>query len=149
MADRVRSCRVHALSRGLIGTSVPRREDRALVAGASQFAGDVRLPGLVHLAVVRSAHAHARLRKVDTSRAAAASGLIDVFSAAEIGPWLHPLASTRPFPPDVEPYRQRALARDTVRYVGEPLAAVVAETLGGAEDAAALVEVEVEELPVV
>jgi len=119
------------------------------VAGASQFVGDVRLPGLVHLAVVRSAHAHARLRKVDTSRAAAASGLIDVFSAAEIGPWLHPLASTRPFPPDVEPYRQLALARDKVRYVGEPLAAVVAETLGEAEDAAALVEVEVEELPVV
>lgn len=102
------------------------------------------------MSVVRSQVAHGRLHNVDVTKAKLIAGVIDVFTANDVERFMKPLRPTTPFPGDLDQYRQFPLARDEVRYVGEPVAVVVAETRAIAEDAAAVVAVEVDELqPVV
>lgn len=131
--------------RRLQGSDAPRREDARLLTGRGAFVADLRLAGTVEVAFVRSPVAHARIGSVRTEEAARAPGVLRVISAAD----LHDVS---PFPdllPRLRPVRQRPLAGDRVRYVGAPVVAVVATDRYLAEDAAELVELDLEELPVV
>src|SRR5437764_765704 len=130
----------------VLGRSVPRLEDRPLVRGQGQFVGDIAFPHQLHMRVVRSPYAHALLRAVDASAALAAPGVVAVWTAADIAD-LPPIDFRDPANEALRPYRQPLLARDKLRYVGEPVAAVFATDAYLAEDAADLVTVEAEELP--
>ncbi|MBV8751977.1 MAG: xanthine dehydrogenase family protein molybdopterin-binding subunit [Hyphomicrobiales bacterium] len=128
-----------------VGRSVLRLEDRPLLTGAGRFAADISFPGQLHMRVVRSAHAHARILAVHTADAAALPGVHAIWTAADVA-HIPPIDFRLTKLVGLEPYRQRALATDRLRYVGEPVAAVFAESAYVAEDAAELVQVEVEEL---
>jgi CO/xanthine dehydrogenase Mo-binding subunit len=132
-----------------IGRSLLRVEDEPLLRGRARFVADVVLPGQLHLAVVRSTAAHAILQTVDLADARDMPGVVDAFSGSDIIEALHPLPSQRPVEPEWQPLRQAALAVDTVRYVGEPVAVVIATSRALAEDAADRVVVELDPLPVV
>lgn len=128
-----------------VGSRVPRLEDPRLLTGRGTFADDVDRPGQLHLRVVRSTVAHGRLAGVDTTAAAALPGVVAVLEGAELD--LPPIpVRLSPDRSRLEPYLQPVLARDRVRYVGEPVAAVVARDPYLAEDAAELVVVSYEEL---
>ena len=130
-----------------IGRSVLRLEDPPLVAGAGRFAGDISFPHQLHMRVVRSSHAHGNIVSVDTAAARATPGVVAVWTSADIVD-LPPIDFREGRIPALEPYRQPVLAREKVRYVGEPVAAVFAHDPYAAEDAADLVTMEIEELPV-
>lgn len=138
------------LEQALIGASLRRVEDERFLTGAGRFVGDIVLPGELAAYVVRSPHAHGIIQRIDLSAARAAPGVIGAFVAGD-------LVGLGPIPcqaavPTVEPMRvpdRFALASDRVRYVGEPLAFIVAETAVAARDAAELAVVEIEALPAV
>ncbi|MFL5051863.1 MAG: xanthine dehydrogenase family protein molybdopterin-binding subunit [Xanthobacteraceae bacterium] len=130
-----------------IGRSVQRLEDPPLVIGRGRFAGDISFPHQLHMRVVRSNHAHARIVSIDVAEARALPGVFAVWTAADIAD-VPPVDFREGRIEKLEPYRQPVLAPDRVRYVGEPVAAVFAEDPYVAEDAADLVDIEVEELPV-
>ncbi|MDE0057296.1 MAG: xanthine dehydrogenase family protein molybdopterin-binding subunit [Defluviicoccus sp.] len=132
-----------------LGKPLARIEDRPLVTGRGRYAADIDFPGQLHMRVVRSPHAHAELLGVDAEAALAVAGVRAVWSAADIA-GIPPID----FRADrqvaaLKPYRQHVLARDRVRYVGEPVAAVFAETPYIAEDAAELVGLDLEPLPAI
>jgi aerobic carbon-monoxide dehydrogenase large subunit len=104
---------------------------------------------MLHAAIVRSTIAHARIVRVDVTAARSFEGVVDCFGSAEIGAFLRPLPCRVPPPPALEPFVQLPLASGRVRYVGEPVAVVVATSRYVAEDAAELVEVEYEPLPAI
>jgi CO/xanthine dehydrogenase Mo-binding subunit len=128
-----------------VGRSVLRLEDRPLLTGAGRFAADISFPGQLHMRVVRSPYAHARIVAVHTAEAAALPGVHAIWTAADVD-HIPPIGFRLTKLVGLEPYRQRVLATDRLRYVGEPIAAVFAESAYVAEDAAELVQVEVEEL---
>jgi carbon-monoxide dehydrogenase large subunit len=130
-----------------IGQSVERLEDPPLVRGRGRFAADISFPHQLCLRVVRSNHAHGRIVSIDVSAARALPGVVAVWTAADITD-VPPIDFREGRIPALEPYRQPVLAIDKVRYVGEPVAAVFAEDPYVAEDAADLVTMEVEELPI-
>ncbi len=144
---------------GGIGKFVQRKEDLRLLTGKGHYVADVRLPGTTYAVLVRSPHAHARIRKIDKSAAERAPGVVAVLTGAEfIADGLH-LMDHKPSlvgPPDVTVtvrpgfttfiHGQPMLPADKVRYVGEPVAIVVAETIDQAKDGAELVEVDYEVL---
>src|SRR5438552_3718573 len=134
-----------AFARRVFGRSVPRLEDRPLVRGQGQFVGDIAFPHQLHMQVVRSPYAHALLRGIDRSVALAAPGVVSVWTAADIAD-LPPIDFRDPANEALRPYRQPLLARDRLRYVGEPVAAVFATDAYVAEDAADLVPIDAEEL---
>ncbi len=131
-----------------IGRSVKRLEDLPLITGRGRFAADISFPNQVYMRVVRSPFAHGKLGPIDLSEALAQEGVVaiwtgkDVVDIPHIGFRLTKLA-------DLEPYRQTILAQDRVRYVGEPIAVVFAESQAQAEDAAEVVFAEIDDLPVV
>src|SRR6202050_3390273 len=129
-----------------VGRSVPRLEDPPLVTGRGLFAADVSFAHQVYMRVVRSAHAHGRVVSIDTNPAKAASGVVAVWTAADVAD-IPPIGFRLTRIEGLDPYRQPILAKDQVRYVGEPVAVVFATDAYLAEDAADLVSVEVEELP--
>jgi carbon-monoxide dehydrogenase large subunit len=134
------------------GQPVKRNEDARLLRGRAQFIDDVNLPGMLHAAFVRSPHAHARLRSVDTAPAFAHEGVVAVYTAADLGEYWKPGPIVVP-PPPVEgavfnERTQGPLVKDKARHVGEPVAMVVATNRYVAEDAAADVLVDWEPLPV-
>jgi carbon-monoxide dehydrogenase large subunit/6-hydroxypseudooxynicotine dehydrogenase subunit gamma len=130
-----------------IGQSVERLEDPPLVRGRGRFAADISFPHQLHMRIVRSNHAHGRIVAIDADAARALPGVVAVWTAADIADV--PPVDFREGPiPSLAPFRQPVLATDKVRYVGEPVAAVFAEDPYVAEDAADLVAVTVEELPV-
>jgi carbon-monoxide dehydrogenase large subunit len=143
-----------APARFAVGQPVPRTEDPVLLRGEGRYTDDLNLPGQASAVVVRSRVAHGVLRGVDADAARAMPGVLAVLTGADLdaagigrmpnhvfgqnrdgAPWPHP--------------RQLALATDRVRYVGDPVAFVVAETVAHAKDAAEAVVAEVEELPAV
>ena len=134
----------------ILGSSIKRREDPDLLTGKGKYTDDLTLPGMTQVVIVRSPHAHARIRSVDTSAAAAAPGVVAVFTGQEIADseiggvvpvgWLLPGLKTPAHP---------ILAVDTVRYVGDGVAVVVAENRYQAQDAAELVAVDYEPLAAV
>ena len=133
-------------TRGWIGRALPRAEDERFLRGEAQYVGDLSLPGMLHAAFVRSVYAHGRLLGVDADAARALPGVRAVLTASE-------MEGLAPFPlvgregAELAPVAHPVLARGRVRYVGEPVALVVADTPEQAADAAEWVAVEVEELP--
>lgn len=132
----------------LVGESVPRIEDERLLRGVGRFVDDVDIPGQLHMHVVRADVAHARIGAVHTGEAASSPGVRAVVTGEQIGDV--PLIPLRlDFGVELDPFLQPALALGRVRYVGEPVAVVVADDAYAAEDAAGRVEVEYEPLSVV
>ena len=133
----------------VFGTAIRRREDPRLIMGRGTYTDDIRLPGMVHVAFVRSPHAHARIVRIDASRAWAVPGVVAVWTAADLA-GLGPLSTAWLIPDaQLKTVTRPLLARDRVRFVGEPVAMVVAEDRYAAFDAAERVEVEYEVLPAV
>jgi aerobic carbon-monoxide dehydrogenase large subunit len=130
----------------VIGRSLERLEDRPLVMGRGEFAGDVAFPHMLHLRLVRSAHAHGRLVSIEASAALALPGVAAVWTSADVAE-VPPIDFRLSRIEGLAPYRQPILARERVRYVGEPVAAVFAGDPYVAEDAADLVIIEVDDLP--
>ena len=134
-----------------IGKAVKRREDNRFLTGKGKYTDDLSLPGMTHLAFVRSPYAHARIVNIDTAPAQAAPGVVAVYTGADCGNYSVPCGwqvnfkngDTMKEPP------HPLLALDKVRHLGEGVAVVIADTLQQARDAAELVEVEYEELPAV
>lgn len=140
-----------------VGRSLPRREDDRLLRGEGRFVADIRLPGELHVAFVRSPMAHARIGSVAASRALALPGVHGVFVPGDFpaGP-LPPFLWDTPPPklvealhPHLRPCHPPLLPRERALYVGQAVAAVLAEDRYAAEDAAELVDVEYEPLPAV
>jgi carbon-monoxide dehydrogenase large subunit/6-hydroxypseudooxynicotine dehydrogenase subunit gamma len=129
-----------------IGQSVARLEDPPLVTGRGQFAGDINFPHQLTMRIVRSAHAHGRIKAIDPAAARALPGVFAVWTADDI-PEVPPIDFREGSIPALDPYRQPVLAKERVRYVGDPVAAVFAVDAYTAEDAADLVTVEIDELP--
>jgi carbon-monoxide dehydrogenase large subunit len=135
---------------GWIGESLERREDLRLVTGRGEFFADVSVPGCLHLCFVRSMHAHACIKAIDTSVAEAMPGVVAVLTGSELSEEMQGQKIPVLLPAFQAKYRQYwPLAVDEVYFHGEPVAAVVAEDKYLAEDAAAEVVVDYEELPVV
>jgi carbon-monoxide dehydrogenase large subunit len=134
-----------------VGTSVKRIEDEPLIRGRGRFLDDLQFPGMLHVAFVRSPHAHALVRRIDGTAAAGMPGVHAVLTLADLSPQLSqerlPLQfRSAQLPPDITPF---VLAKDEVCFVGEAVAMVAADTRYLAEDAAALVAVDYEPLPAV
>ncbi len=132
----------------LVGTPVPRKEDRRLLLGQARFVADIALPRMLHMAVVRSDHAHALIKGIDITAAASAAGVRLVLTGADLSDSVGPLPSID-LAGEGNAALQRVLATDRVRFVGEPVAVVVAEDPFMAADAAALIEIAYQPLPVV
>ncbi|MBI3064402.1 MAG: xanthine dehydrogenase family protein molybdopterin-binding subunit [Deltaproteobacteria bacterium] len=132
----------------LVGARVKRREDPSLIRGLGQYVDDVRLPGLLHVAILRSPHAHARIKSLDTDAARRHPGVVAVFTGAELRDQIGALPTTADNPTLRIP-KHYVLAVDKVCYVGEGVAAVVAEDRYRARDALDLIDVQYEPLPAV
>lgn len=130
-----------------VGKSVTGLNNRQLAAGKGMFVADVQLPGMVHLAVVRSPFPHARIRSVDVTEAEALEGVLCVITGEEVRRETNPIpGSWEPSDMGAKEVDWYALAPERVRFVGEAVAAVVAETPYAAREAADLVAVDYEEL---
>jgi carbon-monoxide dehydrogenase large subunit len=138
----LRDASLSAMERSQVGSSVKRREDVRLLTGTAQFVDDIHVPNVHHAHFVRSKHAHARIKRVDLTRAMATSGVVLALSGEEC-------RDLMAFPRGVKAMKIPLLAADRVRFVGEPIALIVADTPYRAEDAGDLVEVEYDPLPVV
>ncbi|MBC3191787.1 xanthine dehydrogenase family protein molybdopterin-binding subunit [Pseudonocardia sp. C8] len=130
-----------------VGARVPRVEDPRFLAGGHGYLDDITRPGLLHAAFVRSPHAHARIRSVDTTEAAAVPGVVGVFTADDLQ-GVQPIVTALDRP-EATPVSRSALAKDKVRFVGDVVAVVVARSRYLAEDGADLVDVDYEPLPAV
>lgn len=130
---------------GPIGSHVLRREDAPLLTGLARFVDDLAPPGCLHVKLVRSSLAHAKIRSIDTAEAAGMTGVVAVLTAADlpVKPQIPPVEH-----PDVVNVARYALAVDKVRFAGEAVAAVVATSPYLAEDAREAVRVDMEPLPV-
>ncbi|EWT06680.1 xanthine dehydrogenase [Intrasporangium chromatireducens Q5-1] len=132
----------------MIGGSARRVEDPVLLRGRGRFAADSTVSGQLHLRVVRAGVAHGLLRGIDTTAALAVPGVAAVWTAVDVAD-LPPIDFRLTALDEQRPYRQPVLARTRVRYVGEPVAVVLASSEYVAEDAAELVEVDIDPLPAV
>jgi carbon-monoxide dehydrogenase large subunit len=131
-----------------VGASIKRREDPNLVRGLGQYVDDVKLPGILHVAILRSPYAHARIRKLGTDAARRLAGVVVVRTGADLRDKIGTLPTTADNPTLRIP-AHRILAMEKTCYLGEPVAAVVAENRYIARDALDLIEVDYEALPVV
>src|SRR5687768_17188564 len=130
-----------------VGSSVKRGEDPRLIAGRGRFVDDVTLPRLVHVAFVRSVHAHATLRAVDVDAAVGAPGVAAVLTGDDTARLCTPYRGILLHYKGMKTGAMLPLARERVRNVGEPIVAIAAETRALADDAATLVRVEYDPLP--
>src|SRR2546426_1935885 len=132
-----------------LGARIKRREDPRLITGTATYVDDVVPPGLLHVAIVRSPHAHARIAAIDVKKARAAAGVVAVWTGEDVAARCGPL----PIGPRIRdmkvPKRYPLVIDGVVRHVGDPVAAVVATDLAAAGDAADLVEVTYEPLAAV
>src|SRR5918993_4471945 len=131
-----------------VGASVQRLEDPPLIRGQGRFAADVSFPHQLYMRIVRSPYAHARILNIDTAAARRASGVHTIWTSADIAD-VPPIDVRLTKIEGLDPYRQPVLARGRVRYVGEPVAVIFAVDPYLAEDAADLVELDIEPLSVV
>lgn len=146
------------MAQSVLGAPIKARENPAMLRGDAKYTADITLPGMLHMALLRSPHAHALIRHIDTSKAAGMPGVVRVITAADLEGKMMPLPCVwipggvdSHFPP--HPYglpgAGYALAIDKVRFVGDALAAVIAETRYQAYDALEMIQVDYELLPVV
>jgi carbon-monoxide dehydrogenase large subunit len=132
-----------------VGSPVERLEDLRFLRGRGQYVDDLTRKDLLHAAILRSAVAHGRIRSIDTAAALAISGVHAVITAADMGGCV-PIIPMRLQPlPEFHPFEQPVIASDKVRYVGEPIAVVVADSPAIAEDALAAIALDIEPLPAV
>jgi len=137
------------MSTRIFGSGIRRREDPRLITGQGKYTDDMVLPGMVHMAFVRSPYAHAHIKSIDTSSAKAAPGVVAVYTGEDlVGLGTVPCAWLIPNS-DLKTPAHPALAKDKVRYVGDGVAIVIAENRYQAQDAAELVQVEYEVLDAV
>ncbi|AJY76162.1 xanthine dehydrogenase family protein molybdopterin-binding subunit [Paenibacillus beijingensis] len=130
-----------------IGASVKRLEDYRLVTGKGQYVGDLQFPDQCEAFIIRSPHAHAKIISIDTGEASRLEGVMLILTAADLPEDLNPIPMRLSPDPILEKALQFPLAKDRVRYVGDPIAVVVAANRYVAEDAADLIKVEYEVLP--
>ena len=138
------------MSSRIFGSGIRRREDPRLITGSAIYTGDITLPGMVHAVMLRSTHAHARITRIDTSGAAAAPGVVAVYTGTDTEGALQPVPCAWLLPDaglKIAPYP--CIAKDVVHYTGDIVAVVVAERLYQAHDALELIEVDYEPLPAV
>src|SRR5580698_8381220 len=129
-----------------VGQPIERLEDFRLVRGRGQYVDDLARPDMLHAAVLRSAVAHGRIRTIDVSRAKKIPGVHSVITAADLGdPTPRVPMRLQPLP-EFEAFGQPVMAGDKVRYVGEALAMVLADSAAIAEDAVGAIEVDIEPL---
>lgn len=130
-----------------IGAPITRREDIRFITGTGTYADDIKLPGMLHAAILRSPRAHARIRAIDTTGAERIPGVVWIFTLRDIGELAVPVPMRMYKIAGLERYLQPILAQNKVRYVGEPIAVAIAESRYIAEDALDAIEVEYEDLP--
>src|SRR5215218_9101961 len=135
---------------GFSGRPLRRREDARFLTGTGRYTADLAVPGALHLHVLRSPHAHARVLGIETGAARAMPGVRLILTGADLaaaglGPLPCPVVVNTIGPLIV--LERHALARDRVRHVGEPVACVVAETAAQARDAAEAIEIHYDPLP--
>lgn len=131
----------------IFGSAIKRREDPRLITGKARYTDDIKLPGLLHMAIVRSPHAHANIKSIDASAATAMDGVVAVFTGKDMN---LPIPTAFLIPnSNLKTPEHPSLARDKVRYVGDGVAIVLAENRYIAQDAAELVEVDYEVLDAV
>jgi carbon-monoxide dehydrogenase large subunit len=130
------------------GQSLKRREDFKFLTGKGRYVDDIKLPGMLYVAIARSPHAHAIIRNVDLSSAKTAPGVRLVLAGKDLGDKIGPIVPNWILPGTKVPFRP-VVATDRVRFVGECVALVVAETLAQAYDAVGVIDVEYEALPAV
>ena len=138
------------MSSRIFGSGIRRREDPRLITGSATYTHDIVLPGMVHAAMLRSSHAHARITRIDTEKARVAPGVVAVYTGADTESALAPTPCAWLLPDSelkIAPYP--CIAKDVVRYTGDIVAVVVAETPYQAQDALDLIEVHYDPLPVV
>src|SRR3989454_12369694 len=141
---------MNAANPRVIGVSMKRKEDFRLLTGRGKYAADVRLPGLLHAAILRSPHPHARIAAIRAGAAGALPGVVAVITADDLGAVGRiPVRLGQRSGAGATPCLPPPLATGTVRYVGEPVAFVVAASRYLAEDALELVEIDWELLPIV
>ena len=134
----------------IFSSGIRRREDPRLITGRATYTDDVVLPGMAHAAILRSPHAHAKITSLDTSAAAAADGVVAVYTGADVNAALAPVPCAWLLPDsDLKTVDHLPVANDTVRYQGDAVAVVVAENRYAAEDALELIDVEYDPLPAV
>src|SRR5262245_46618714 len=131
-----------------VGQAMKRKEDPRLVSGTSTYVDDVVLPGMLHMAVARSIHAHARIKRIDTSKPQSLRRVVAGVTGAEAAPHCGPIPCAASIP-GMKNVQRQLLAVGKVRFVGEPIAAVVAEDKYIARDAADLIEIDYEQLAAV
>ena len=129
-----------------IGRPLPRKEDYRLLTGQGRYLDDIVVPGALHAHFVRSPHAHARIRSIDTSKALAMPGVITAVSATELMEWTTTLRMAPPIE-GLQPTEITTLPADKARFQGDPIVCIVATDRYLAEDAAELVEIDYEVLP--
>src|SRR5882762_4220821 len=132
-----------------IGSPIERREDLRFLRGRGEYVDDLTRKDVLHAAILRSSVAHGRLRSIDVARALALPGVHTVITAKDLGDRI-PNVPMRLQPlPEFEPFAQPVIAHDKVRYVGEALAVVLAQSAAIAEDALEAIDVDIEQLPAV
>jgi aerobic carbon-monoxide dehydrogenase large subunit len=132
-----------------VGQPIERLEDLRFVRGRGQYVDDLARNGMLHAAILRSSVGHGRIRSIDVAAARAVRGVHAVITAADLGDRI-PVVPMRLQPmPEFEPFAQPVMARDKVRYVGEALAMVLADSAAIAEDALGIIAVDIEPLPAV
>src|SRR6478672_8678320 len=131
-----------------VGQAMKRKEDPRLVSGTSTYVDDVVLPGMLHMAVARSIHAHARIKRIDVSKAQKLPGVVAVVTGEEVSAHCGPIPCAASIP-NMKKAERQLLAVGKVRFVGEPVAAVVAENKYIARDAADLIQIDYDVLPAV
>jgi carbon-monoxide dehydrogenase large subunit len=132
-----------------VGSAVERIEDLRFLRGRGQYVDDVTRPGLLHAAILRSAVAHGKIRAIDITAARALRGVHAVITAADMNGTVPTIPLRQEPLPAFKQYEQPVIAHGKVRYVGEPIAVVVADTQAIAEDALELIEVDIDSLPAV
>ena len=132
-----------------IGSPVERIEDLRFLRGRGQFVDDLVREHLLHAVVLRSAVAHGRIRSIDTRAALTRPGVHAVITAADIGAAIPTIPLRQESSPAFKPFEQPVIAHDKVRYVGEPVAVVLADSAAAAEDALAAITLDIEALPAV
>ena len=134
----------------LFGSAIRRREDPRLITGRATYTDDVKLPGLLYAAVLRSPWAHARIKKVSVARAQKMAGVVAVYTGKQVAERVNPVPCTWMVPNcDLKVPAHPLLAVDTVRYVGDGVALVVAESREAARDAIDAIDVEYQPLKAV
>jgi carbon-monoxide dehydrogenase large subunit len=126
---------------------MPRREDERLITGRGRYAGDIQLEGLAHIAIARSPHAHARVTSVNTDAARSMPGVVRVLTAGDLPPTARGIKNW--LPPEMEHLARPVLVDGNANYVGDAVAAVIAEHAYQAHDAVAAIEIDYEPLPAV